>query len=63
MLCCGEGSLFERQRKINVLCGDSIFASGYLTAEGQNEETLKLVTSAGFQYNIDSLRILSLGGD
>jgi biotin synthase len=33
---------------------DSIFASGYLTAGGQSiEDTVKLVTDAGFQYKIE----------
>jgi biotin synthase len=33
---------------------DSIFASGYLTAGGQSiEDTVKLVTDAGFQYRIE----------
>ncbi|MDR1672311.1 MAG: biotin synthase BioB [Bacteroidales bacterium] len=35
---------------------DSIFASGYLTAGGQSiEETVKLITDAGFQYKIEAV--------
>ena len=34
---------------------DSIFASGYLTADGQSiEETIKVITDAGFQYCIET---------
>jgi biotin synthase len=34
---------------------DSVFASGYLTAGGQSvEDTIKIITEAGFQYRIES---------
>lgn len=34
---------------------DSIFASGYLTAGGQSiEDTIKIITDAGFQYRIET---------
>jgi biotin synthase len=34
---------------------DSIFASGYLTADGQGiEDTIRLVTDAGFDYHIET---------
>ena len=34
---------------------DSIFASGYLTEDGQGiEDTLKTITDAGFTYEIES---------
>lgn len=33
---------------------DSIFASGYLTADGQSiEDTIKIITDAGFEYRIE----------
>ena len=34
---------------------DSIFASGYLTADGQgSSDTMKTITDAGFVYEIES---------
>ena len=34
---------------------DSIFASGYLTADGQGiSDTIKAITDAGFVYEIES---------
>jgi biotin synthase len=33
---------------------DSIFASGYLTADGQGiDDTIKMITDAGFQYYVE----------
>ena len=35
---------------------DSIFASGYLTADGQGiEDTIRLITDAGFEYYIENI--------
>ncbi|MDR2407085.1 MAG: biotin synthase BioB [Bacteroidales bacterium] len=51
----GREVYLKGKEKLMFYAVDSIFASGYLTAEGQSiEETIKLVTSAGFQYKIDS---------
>lgn len=43
----------EEKRLLSVV--DSIFASGYLTADGQGiEDTIKAITDAGFTYEIES---------
>lgn len=35
---------------------DSIFASGYLTTDGQSiEETIKIITDAGFQCYLETI--------
>ncbi|MGN0460138.1 MAG: biotin synthase BioB [Ruminococcus sp.] len=43
----------EEKRLLSVV--DSIFASGYLTADGQGiDDTIKAITDAGFTYEIES---------
>jgi biotin synthase len=51
----GREVYLKGKEKLMFYAVDSIFASGYLTAGGQNiEDTIKLVTDAGFQYKIES---------
>ena len=34
---------------------DSIFASGYLTADGQGiDDTIQMITDAGFEYYVET---------
>jgi biotin synthase len=50
----GREVYLKGKEKLMFYAVDSIFASGYLTADGQSiEDTIKLVTDAGFQYKID----------
>jgi biotin synthase len=51
----GREVYLKGKEKLMFYAVDSIFASGYLTAGGQSiEDTIKLVTDAGFQYKIES---------
>jgi biotin synthase len=51
----GREVYLKGKEKWMFYAADSIFASGYLTAGGQSiEDTIKLVTDAGFQYKIES---------
>jgi biotin synthase len=54
--CAAGREIYLKGREKEMFCAaDSIFASGYLTAEGQSvEEAIRLVTDAGFQYRIES---------
>jgi biotin synthase len=50
----GREVYLKGKEKLMFYAVDSIFASGYLTAGGQSiEDTIKLVTDAGFQYEIE----------
>jgi biotin synthase len=50
----GREVYLKGKEKLMFYAVDSIFASGYLTAGGQSiEDTLKLVTEAGFEYRIE----------
>ncbi|MDR1170744.1 MAG: biotin synthase BioB [Prevotellaceae bacterium] len=53
--CAAGREIYLKGREQQMFCAvDSIFASGYLTAGGQSiEDTVKLVTDAGFQYRIE----------
>ena len=43
----------EEKKLLSVV--DSIFASGYLTADGQGiKDTIRTITDAGFTYEIES---------
>ncbi|MDR1595036.1 MAG: biotin synthase BioB [Prevotellaceae bacterium] len=49
----GREVYLKGKEKLMFYAVDSIFASGYLTADGQSiDDTIKLVTDAGFQYKI-----------
>lgn len=51
----GREIYLKGKEKLMFRAVDSIFASGYLTADGQSiEDTIKLVTDAGFEYRIES---------
>jgi biotin synthase len=51
----GREVYLKGKEKLMFYAVDSIFASGYLTAGGQSiEDTVKLVTDAGFQYRIEN---------
>jgi biotin synthase len=51
----GREVYLKGKEKLMFYAVDSIFASGYLTADGQSiDDTIKLVTDAGFQYKIES---------
>jgi biotin synthase len=51
----GREVYLKGKEKLMFYAVDSIFASGYLTADGQSiEDTIKLITDAGFQYKIES---------
>jgi biotin synthase len=51
----GREVYLKGKEKLMFYAVDSIFASGYLTAGGQSiEDTIKLITDAGFQYKIES---------
>ena len=42
------------KEKLMFYAVDSIFAQGYLTADGQTiDDTIKIITDAGFQYCIE----------
>jgi biotin synthase len=50
----GREVYLKGKERLMFYAVDSIFASGYLTTGGQSiEETIKLVTDAGFQYRIE----------
>jgi biotin synthase len=50
----GREVYLKGKEKLMFYAVDSIFASGYLTADGQNiEDTIKLVTDAGFQVKVE----------
>jgi biotin synthase len=50
----GREVYLKGMEKLMFYAVDSIFASGYLTAGGQSiEDTVKLVTDAGFRYRIE----------
>lgn len=51
----GREVYFKGEEKKLLSVVDSIFASGYLTAGGQGiEDTIKVITDAGFTYEIES---------
>ncbi|MDR2027877.1 MAG: biotin synthase BioB [Prevotellaceae bacterium] len=51
----GREVYLKGKEKLMFYAVDSIFASGYLTAGGQSiEDTIRLVTDAGFEYRIES---------
>lgn len=51
----GREVYFKGEEKNLLRVVDSIFASGYLTADGQGiEDTIKVITDAGFTYEIES---------
>ena len=51
----GREVYFKGEEKKLLSVVDSIFASGYLTEDGQGiEDTLKTITDAGFTYEIES---------
>jgi biotin synthase len=54
--CAGGREVYLRgKEKWMFYAVDSIFASGYLTTGGQSiDETIKVITEAGFQYRIES---------
>lgn len=51
----GREVYFRGQEKMLLRVVDSIFASGYLTEDGQSlNETIKAITDAGYTYEIES---------
>ncbi|MDR2087906.1 MAG: biotin synthase BioB [Clostridiales Family XIII bacterium] len=54
--CAAGREIYLKGREKSMFCAaDSIFASGYLTADGQSvDEAIKLITDAGFEYRIES---------
>ncbi len=54
--CAAGREIYFKGRERELLTvANSIFASGYLTAEGQGiADTLKMITDAGFTYEIES---------
>ena len=51
----GREVYFKGREKELLSIVDSIFASGYLTADGQGiSDTIKTITDAGFTYEIES---------
>lgn len=51
----GREVYFKGEEKKLLSVADSIFASGYLTADGQGiEDTIKAVTDAGFTCEIEA---------
>ncbi len=51
----GREVYFKGKEKMLLRVVDSIFASGYLTEDGQSlEETIKAITDAGYTYAIES---------
>ena len=55
----GREVYFKGREKELLSIVDSIFASGYLTADGQGiSDTIKTITDAGFTYEIESDLIL-----
>lgn len=51
----GREVYFKGKEAMLLKVVDSIFASGYLTAKGQGiEDTIKVITEAGFTYEIES---------
>lgn len=55
--CAAGREVYLKGREKEMFCAvDSIFASGYLTVGGQSiEETIQMVTQAGFQYYIETI--------
>ncbi|MDR1160649.1 MAG: biotin synthase BioB [Syntrophomonadaceae bacterium] len=55
--CAGGREVYLKgYEKMMFYAVDSIFASGYLTTDGQSiEDTIKTITDAGFQYYIESV--------
>jgi biotin synthase len=53
--CAAGREVYLKGREKEMFCAvDSIFASGYLTTGGQSiDETIKLVTEAGFEYRLE----------
>jgi len=53
--CAAGRELYLKGREKEMFCAvDSIFASGYLTTEGESiEETVKIIKEAGFEYDIE----------
>lgn len=54
--CAAGREVYLKGKEKEMFCAvDSIFASGYLTADGQSiEDTIKIITEAGFQYYIEA---------
>lgn len=53
--CLEEKFTLKDDEKELLSIVDSIFASGYLTADGQGiSDTIKTITDAGFTYEIES---------
>ena len=51
----GREVYFKGEEKKLLSVVDSIFASGYLTADGQGiKDTIRTITDAGFTYEIES---------
>lgn len=51
----GREVYFKGQEKLLLRVVDSIFASGYLTADGEClDDTIKIITDAGYTYEIES---------
>ncbi|MBS5957049.1 MAG: biotin synthase BioB [Clostridiales bacterium] len=53
--CAAGREVYLKGREKQMFCAaDSIFASGYLTADGQGiDDTIKMITDAGFQYYVE----------
>jgi Biotin synthase and related enzymes len=54
--CAAGREIYLKGKEKLMFCAvDSIFASGYLTTKGQSiDDTIKMITDAGFQYYIES---------
>ncbi|OPX42658.1 biotin synthase [Ruminiclostridium hungatei] len=54
--CAAGREVYLKGKEKEMFCAvDSIFASGYLTADGQDiEDTIKIIIEAGFQYYIEA---------
>jgi biotin synthase len=51
----GRERYFKGEEKRLLTVVNSIFASGYLTENGQGmEDTIKAITDAGFTYEVES---------
>lgn len=51
----GRERYFKGEEKRLLTVVNSIFASGYLTEDGQGtEDTIKAITDAGFTYEVES---------
>jgi len=53
--CAAGREVYLKDREKEMFCAvDSIFASGYLTTDGESiEETIKIIKDAGFEYDIE----------